>query len=510
MKTDLVTDQFIAEHSQDCSHILITPWQKLWYAGLIVACLFTFAYRWDVLLFTVLSVLAFLYFGIVVFRTIAVTLTLVGLGEVRVSKEQVFFNDTATTEIYTILVPLYKEANIAERIVAGMNGLDYPHEKLDVKLLLEEDDEETINAVRSIELSEIYEVIVVPDAQPKTKPKACNHGLKRAKGEFCVIFDAEDRPDADQLKKVIYAFRNAPEKLACIQGKLNYFNAKQNLLTRWFTIEYSTTFDLYLAGLQMMKVPVPLGGTSNHFRTSVLRELGGWDPFNVTEDCDLGVRIYKRGYSTCLIDSTTWEEANSRPWNWIRQRSRWVKGFFQTHLTHSRNPLRTLRQLGPWGYAGFFMSVGGSAMMMVLNLIYWIVGGTYLAMIGNALLDNYTLWEVLKGPREQLGENWVWPMIYFGDKEDPMWSSLSIVFFAVAVLLLFTNVLFVLMHVAACLRRKYYNLLPAALLMPIYWVMISIGAWKGFIQLFTNPFYWEKTVHGLDHPEEDEHPEVHT
>ncbi|MBN2301146.1 MAG: glycosyltransferase, partial [Lentisphaerae bacterium] len=357
--SDDIAQEFIQRHGDDCSYVLIRWWQVLWYGGILAIFLLGLVYRWDIVLFVVNTMLALWYFGIVLFKMLVVCTSLAGLGQIKVKQTEIEALTDDDLPLYTILVPLYKEANITDRIVRSLNKLDYPKKKLDIKLLLESDDTETINAVNKTKLDDHYDVIVVPDSQPKTKPKACNYGLKRAKGDFCVIFDAEDQPDPDQLKKVVIAFRKLPPNIACIQAKLNYYNARQNLLTRWFTIEYSTTFDLYLPGLQCAGIPIPLGGTSNHFRTPILKELEGWDPFNVTEDCDLGVRLYRLGYKTMMIDSTTWEEANSRLWNWIRQRSRWVKGFFQTHLTHTRNPIRILKQLGLWGYLGFILCVGG-------------------------------------------------------------------------------------------------------------------------------------------------------
>jgi glycosyltransferase XagB len=498
MTRDRITQAFIDAHGHESSYISATLWQKCYYFLVVVAILFATAYRWDVTLCITGGLLAIMYFAVIGFRAVVTFLSLLGFGQIRVKDRDITMMDHDELPIVTILVPLYKEANIAGKLIANLDRLDYPPDKLDVKVLLEADDSETQDAVSKMTLSDSYDVIIVPDGFPKTKPRACNWGLERAKGEFCVIYDAEDRPDRDQLMKVVYAFRQASDKVVCLQAKLNYYNSRQNILTRLFTIEYTTTFDLYLPGLQCMRMPIPLGGTSNHFRTSVLRELGGWDPFNVTEDCDLGVRIYKHGYRTRMIDSTTWEEANSEVWNWVRQRSRWVKGFFQTHLTHMRNPLKTLWQLNPWGFLGFLMCVGGSSLMMILNVVYWVVGGSYLYLVGRALADNYTLKEVLSGPREQLAENIVWPMVYQGPLQDPLWAGLSKVFFGVAIVLLFCNLLFVLMHALACVKRGFWRLLPWCLLMPFYWVLISIGAWKGFIQLLHNPFYWEKTIHGLD------------
>ena len=229
------------------------------------------------------------------------------------------------------------------RLVRDINALDYPRTRLDVKLLCEEDDDETIARIRAMDLPPHFHLVVVPDSQPKTKPKACNYGLQLATGDFCVIFDAEDRPDPDQLKKAVIAFGRVPSNVVCVQAKLNHFNQDQNLLTAWFANEYSMHFELVLPAMGAAESPIPLGGTSNHFVTSMLRELGAWDPFNVTEDADLGIRLHREGYRTAMIDSTTLEEANSQVPNWIRQRTRWNKGYIQTWLVHMRNPFALLR-----------------------------------------------------------------------------------------------------------------------------------------------------------------------
>ncbi|MHB8646316.1 MAG: GspE/PulE/PilB domain-containing protein, partial [Thermomicrobiales bacterium] len=246
----------------------------------------------------------------------------------------------------TVLIPLYREAAIVPVLLRAIANLDYPAIKLDVKILLEEEDEETAAAVRAARPPEHFKIIRVPDAKPKTKPKACNYGLIEATGELLVIYDAEDIPDRDQLKKCVVAFRNAPDDVACIQAKLNYFNGTENLLTSWFTLEYSQWFDIFLPGLGATRAPIPLGGTSNFFITERLIRAGAWDPYNVTEDADLGIRLFKMGYRTAILDSTTFEEANTRYGNWIRQRSRWIKGYMQTWLVHNRNPFRLWRELG--------------------------------------------------------------------------------------------------------------------------------------------------------------------
>ena len=184
---------------------------------------------------------------------------------------------------------------------------------------------------------------VVPPSHPQTKPKACNFALRFARGEYLVVYDAEDRPEPDQLRKVVATFRRSPPNTACLQCRLNYYNVNENWLTRMFTLDYALWFDQMLPGLERLGMPIPLGGTSNHFRIDVLRELHAWDPFNVTEDADLGIRLGQKGYRVGIVDSTTFEEASCRAGQWMRQRSRWMKGYMQTLLVHTRRPLHLIR-----------------------------------------------------------------------------------------------------------------------------------------------------------------------
>ncbi len=505
LNLDNITANFIKKHREYCSYITFRWWQVLFYLSIAGGLIFLLAYRWDISLCLITFYVSFWYFCAAFFRGAAVFISLSGRGERKVTADEIAKLHESELPVYTILVPLYKEANIADKIVFYLEKLDYPKEKLDVKLLLEEDDTATISVLNLCQLPPYFEKIIIPDCLPKTKPRACNFGLERARGEFCVIYDAEDRPEPDQLKKAFILFKKLPENYVCVQAKLNYYNPKQNLLTKLFTIEYSTTFDLLLPGLEVMNIPIPLGGTSNHFRTNILKKLGGWDPFNVTEDCELGIRIYAKGYKTCLLDSTTWEEANSKLWNWVRQRSRWVKGFLQTHLAHMRYPLKTFKSLGLWGTFGFYMCVGASSFMMIINVFYWLVGLFYVALIFHGLSKGLTLSSMIKKTTlegyegfELLGRQIkAWPLLYVGIGEDPFWSTLSIIFFTIGCALVLANILFVIYHFLACLKRRYFFLIPYSFLMPFYWVLISFGAWKGLVQLFTKPFYWEKTVHGL-------------
>jgi cellulose synthase/poly-beta-1,6-N-acetylglucosamine synthase-like glycosyltransferase len=493
--------------------------------------------------FTVLTgVLCLFYLAAIGYKLLTVLVSVAAPGATSPSREEIDALDEEALPVYTVLVPLYREAEIAERVVAACTSFDYPREKLDVVLLLEEDDAETRQVVEGMDLAPCVRALVVPHGSPKTKPRACNHGLAAARGERLVIYDAEDRPEPDQLKKAVAAFGKLPERVICLQAKLNYYNPRQNWLTKWFTLEYTTWFDLFLPGLNRLGVPIPLGGTSNHFKTAALREVGGWDPFNVAEDCDLGMRLHKVGYRTQVLDSTTWEEANSRLGNWVRQRSRWVKGYIQTHLVHTRECLTGPRiavavALGAW--LAYGLANAGR------HLVRWIATGSdaekrlateaavpelvVAAAAGGALL----LWGLAKGARRMglvgnpsflltvgglsvtlllnplfwgVGIAWLflrWPILYelswYDDSRTQLnyWSVASQTFWVMAIALLAANAVFILIHLLACARRDLKGLVGYALFVPLYWALISVGAWRGFLQLFTRAHHWDKTVHGL-------------
>ncbi len=153
-------------------------------------------------------------------------------------------------------------------------------------------------ALRKHDLPPHFEVIVVPQGSPQTKPRALNYALQFCRGSLLTIYDAEDIPEPNQLREVARKFSGAGEKLACLQAQLSFYNPNENWLTRQFTAEYATLFGLILPALAAHNLPLPLGGTSNHFRTRNLRQIGGWDPYNVTEDADLGLRLARLGYRT--------------------------------------------------------------------------------------------------------------------------------------------------------------------------------------------------------------------
>jgi cellulose synthase/poly-beta-1,6-N-acetylglucosamine synthase-like glycosyltransferase len=368
---------------------------------------------------------------------------------------------------YTVLCPLYKEWQVVPQFISAMTKLDYPKNKLQIMLLLEEDDTETLTKVKEFNLPKYFEVVVVPNSFPKTKPKACNYGLTRATGEYVVIYDAEDIPDSDQLKKAVLAFQKVNDRrVVCIQAKLNFYNPHQNLLTRLFTAEYSLWFDLVLTGLQSIHAPIPLGGTSNHFRSRDLKDLKGWDSFNVTEDCDLGMRLVKRGYRTAVVESMTLEEANSNIKNWFGQRTRWIKGYMQTYLVHMRNPGQFIRNWKEPHVITFQLVVGGKVLSMFINPLMWTITIVYFVFRSTA------------GP--------------FIESFFPM----PILYMALASII-FGNFLYMYYYMIGCAKRGHYSLVKYALLVPFYWLAMSLAAWVAFYRLIMNPHYWSKTKHGL-------------
>lgn len=364
---------------------------------------------------------------------------------------------------YTVLVPVYREANIVARLMENLGALDYPVDRLEVLVLVEEDDDETRQAVLGAHPPAHVRVVVVPDGQPRTKPRACNVGLLLATGDMLVIYDAEDRPEPDQLKKAVAAFRRGSRRLVCVQAALNYFNADQNILTRMFTLEYSYWFDYMLPGLEYGTLPIPLGGTSNHFRTDRLRELRGWDPFNVTEDADLGIRAAAQGMTVGVIGSTTFEEANSQYANFVRQRSRWIKGYMQTTLVHLRHPVQLVRVAG---------------LRQMLSVIF-LVAGTPVTFLAVPPLYAVFIASVLLGPGEM--------SVLF-----PGWA-LWLALFNLGV----GSSLMIYVSMMGAFKRSQFELVPWALLNPLYWVLHALAAYKALWQLFIRPHYWEKTDHGL-------------
>jgi cellulose synthase/poly-beta-1,6-N-acetylglucosamine synthase-like glycosyltransferase len=410
------------------------------------------------------SALTLVYVGVIGFKA----LLMVGASKslvMQFSDEDEWVIPDWDLPVYTVLVPLYREGAVLPDLVRRLGSIDYPPSRLQILLLIEEDDSETRLALASTPVGEQFEVVLIPPSLPRTKPKALNVGLTMARGEVCVIYDAEDRPDPDQLHKAVAALRRFPDWVVCVQAELQYWNPWTNWLTRCFAAEYAVNFSLVLRGLDHYRLPIPLGGTSNHFRTDALRQLGGWDPFNVTEDADLGIRIARRGWGVRMLDSVTEEEANSQLYNWLRQRSRWIKGFFQTWLVHMRSPIQLWRDLGTRQFLSFQLTVGFFTFTTLINPIFWVLTGIYLA-------TGPTRIQILFPP---------------------------VALYAGLICLAFGNLLMVYYLMVGCMERGLYRGVRAMLVVPVYWALMSAAAYKAVWQLLrpSRRHFWELTNHGL-------------
>ena len=416
--------------------------------------------QWQMTVALFVAIANVIFLAAVMFKLVA---CLVGVATgARVTDAPAERDDTRLPR-YTVLVPVYREANVIGELMNNLGSLDYPAEKLEVLVLLESDDTETIEAARAAQPPATVRLVVVPDAKPKTKPKACNVGLFLARGDLLVIYDAEDRPEPQQLRKAVAAFEQAGPKTICMQARLRYWNYSTNLLTRMFSLEYGYWFGTMLPGLDRMALPIPLGGTSNHFRVPELRSLIGWDPHNVTEDADLGLRAAVEGYRVGVIDSDTEEEACAEVRPWIRQRTRWIKGYMQTALVHLRSPRHLVRQVGVVDAMAFLLLIAGTPLTFLLAPVMW--AGTA-AWYG------------------------------FGEPQLPLLNSGA--FWTIALInLVIGNGVMIALNVMAAVRGQGWRAAPYALLNPLYWVLHSIAAWRALVQLIRNPFYWEKTPHGL-------------
>lgn len=442
--------------------ITIVPWQRTALLGLLVCLLAGAVVAHRPVLVGVNAAVTVFYLATTLYRIMLVDLSLRRRCELQIGADEVALERPPEQwPRYLILLPLYKEGEILPSLVAALNKLEYPSDRLEIRLLIEADDHQTMAAAEGLDLKPPFRIFPIPVSEPRTKPKACNVGLEDSDADLTVIYDAEDRPDPDQLRKAALGFEQVSDDVVCLQAKLNFYNPTRNLLTRWFTAEYALWFDLCLPALDTLQAPIPLGGTSNHFRVQPLRDIGGWDEYNVTEDCDLGLRLFMDGWRTRILDSTTWEQACPNLGFWIRQRSRWIKGYCQSYLVHTRNLVRTSRRLGLINSLHFHLLIGGTPFSQLVNPFYWALAVVWFTYRPEAI------------------------SVYF---PGPV--------FAMAALCLFVGN-FALAYAAgiACVRRGFGTLTFYGLTMPIYWAMMSCAAWKGFLQLIRRPHYWEKTHH---------------
>ena len=452
-----------SRHPQQSARTRPASWQRLFLIFGPVAMLAAVALAPVETLWAASSALAFFFVPVIGFRLLAAY----GLwaSAVEAGNSPSARVPDRELPIYTLLVPLYREAHMLPSLVAALSRLDYPAAKLDIKIVLEASDRETIGVALALRLPGIFEIVVVPERGPRTKPKALNYALPFARGEYVVIYDAEDCPERGQLRQALNAFRDGPPNLAAVQARLNLYNASDNFLTRQFAAEYCALFDGLLPALDRLNLPIPLGGTSNHFRASALKWLMAWDPFNVTEDADLGIRLARNGYLCQVLSSTTYEEAPVRFMSWLRQRTRWLKGYVQTWLVHMRSPMALWRELGPCGFLAFQIMVGGTVLSALAHPWFYVLAFFDLATTG-----------LLARPESLFG-----------------WSFWLIAWFDLAVGYLASMGLGLL----ALRRRGHVALLKQIPLMPLYWFLISLAAYRALWQFATARFEWEKTEHGL-------------
>ncbi|RBI87217.1 glycosyl transferase [Rhodosalinus halophilus] len=363
--------------------------------------------------------------------------------------------------VISILVPLLDEGEILPALIARLRRLDYPRASLDVVLILEEKDRKTRAALAQLTLPPWIRVVEVPDGVPRTKPRAMNYALDFCRGEIVGIYDAEDAPEPDQLIRVAARFAEAPPDVACLQGVLDYYNPHSTWIARCFTIEYASWFRVVLPGLARLGLVIPLGGTTLFFRRDALERLGGWDAHNVTEDCDLGIRLARHGYRTEMIDIVTQEEANNRLLPWIRQRSRWLKGFMLTYAVHMRRPRALFRQLGPrkfWGVQLLLLTATTQFLLAPLLWSFWAVP------LG--------IPHPLEGP---LG------------RDTLIWAGTAF---------LLTEALAVAIAVVAVRSTAHRGLVPWVPTMHLYFPIGALASYKAAYELVSAPFYWDKTAHG--------------
>ncbi|MDM7459188.1 MAG: glycosyltransferase [Paracoccus sp. (in: a-proteobacteria)] len=372
----------------------------------------------------------------------------------------------APLPVISVMVPLFEESDVAGKLVARLSRLQYPRELTDILLVIEESDAVTSQALQGVRLPHWIRVVRVPDGPIKTKPRALNYALNFCRGRIVGIWDAEDRPDPDQLHKVARRFHAAPADVACLQGALDFYNPRTNWLARCFTIEYATWFRVLLPGVTRLGLVVPLGGTTLFFRREILEQVGAWDAWNVTEDADLGVRLARRGYRTEILDTTTDEEANCRALPWVKQRSRWLKGYAMTWGVHMRNPAALYRDLGAWRFWGFQIQFLGALSQYLLAPVLW---SFWLLPLG--------LPHPLHAPLEEIWGGWAIPAMF--------------------ALFIGSEALSILIGLYAVRRAKHRHLIPWVPGMHLYFPLGCLAGWKALYEIVTRPFYWDKTAHGL-------------
>ena len=391
-------------------------------------------------------------------------LMVVAYGRKHPPREVLLEAQSGRLPVYTVMVAIYREAAVVPQLLTALDALDWPKSRLDIKIVCEADDADTLSAIRAARPGSHIEVVEVPAMAPRTKPKALTYALAGARGEFLTIYDAEDRPHPQQLREAYHAFRLGPPDLACLQAPLVIANAGESWISAIFALEYSALFRRLLPALGFHRMPLPLGGTSNHFRTRVLLESGGWDPYNVTEDADLGMRLHRMGYRAATLTLPTFEDAPVNFRVWLGQRTRWYKGWLQTWLVLMRQPIRTAQEMGWLSFLVFQLLVGG---MLVAALSH----------PGMLIFVTLSILSLMQIPAPQPG---VFTSMMLGIDIFNIIGSYA-VFFALGA--------------TPMTDREKQGMGWKWAMIPLYWMAVSLAAWKAVVELRLRPFYWNKTPH---------------
>jgi cellulose synthase/poly-beta-1,6-N-acetylglucosamine synthase-like glycosyltransferase len=363
----------------------------------------------------------------------------------------------------SILVPLFHETAILKRLIKRMQAIEYPQELLEIYFVYEENDPKTKAALEGLKLPYYLKTIEVPKGQLQTKPRAMNYALDFCTGSIIGIYDAEDAPEVNQIEQVIQKFATSDDDVACIQCVLDFYNTDTNWIARCFTIEYAILFRLILPALDKMKLPIPLGGTSVFFRRDILEKLGRWDAYNVTEDADLGYRLYRMGYRCAWISTTTYEEANYRMLPWIKQRSRWLKGFFLTAFVHLRSPIKLRQKIGTYAVLTMFC----------MSVIPWVI-----CPLAPVILPMWMLSFGVDLP------------IY---SELPEWFINTLITTFIA-----TELMSLYLGYKATYTKQHKHLRRWLITTILYWPIASIASYKALYEVFFRPAYWDKSEHGIN------------
>lgn len=426
---------FKGNHTFNISIILVS----------LLYCLY-FGYDGIVLGLNIFSFTFFLYRFI---------LSIIGLTGDRDSSSMVKYSDDLPK--YCVLLPMRNEpVPVVKALIDNMQKLNYPKDKLDIVMLVDIDDE-YLEDIKKLKIPNHFRILSSEATFPFTKPKVCNLGLITTDAEFVTVYDAEDAPDPDQLLKVLYKFEDP--KVSCVQCRLHYNNKKHNWLSKFFNLEYLTWFSTTIVGLSKVQgegAVIPLGGTSQHLKVKELVEIGGWDAVNVTEDCDLGLRLSRLGKTTVISDSHTNEIAVKELKHWIPQRTRWQMGFMVTYINHCKDIVNLYKELGFYRFMHFMFSIAGNFINPLITPLLFII----------------------------------WFRSYFlGYGGETFLNTLP------HITLIGNLILIISIHLISSIKFQKGKFWYMSFLQPVYYLLQVITVHRAVYKLITAPYKWEKTAH---------------